>query len=58
MMTLEELKARIAQLTEQEKKAWAELNYLCGARAELERLVAAEESQEEPCASPQPALSS
>lgn len=39
-MNAEQIAARIAELTEKEKRCWAELNYVCGARAELERILA------------------
>src|SRR5690606_22461588 len=39
-MNAEQIASRIAELTEKEKRCWAELNYGCGARAELERILA------------------
>lgn len=44
-MNLDRLKARVAELVEEEKRAWAHLNWVCGARAECERLIA--EAQQE-----------
>ena len=63
MMTREELEKRSTELRELEKQAWAQVNFIQGARTEIERLIeslsqplilAPTPSVEEPCPSESP----
>jgi hypothetical protein len=47
-MDLESARKRLGELAEQEKQAWAQLNFICGARAELERWMAETIKADEP----------